>query len=119
MNDIPKAVGPYSSHRVINQLLITSGQLPINPKTNTIDGSTVEEQTKQSLLNIQAILKAEGYGFSDVIKTTVYLKDMKDFNVMNQVYANFFKEPFPARTAFEVGKLPMDALVEIEVIASK
>lgn len=91
-------------------------QLPIDPATGTFPGG-VTEQTKRSLLNCKAILEQAGLGFENVVKTTVFLKDMNDFAAMNEVYASFFAQPYPARAAFEVARLPKDAQVEIEMIA--
>ncbi len=119
MSKIPAAVGPYSSHRIVNGFLYASGQLPLNPETNAIEAQTIEEQTKQSLTNVKAILESEGYSMSDVIKTTVYLDKIEDFGKMNEVYGQFFAEPYPARSAVEVANLPKAALVEIEVVAFK
>ena len=112
----PSAIGPYSQAIEANGLLITSGQLPIDPATGTMP-ETVEEQTKQSLENCRAIIEAAGAGMKDVIKTTVFLSDMNNFAAMNGVYATFFEGACPARSAVEVARLPKDALVEIECIA--
>lgn len=97
-------------------MVFVSGQLPIDPATGTFPGS-VTEQTKRSLLNCKAILEQAGLGLENVVKTTVFLKDMNDFAAMNEVYASFFAQPYPARAAFEVARLPKDAQVEIEMIA--
>ena len=115
MNRIPAAIGPYSAYRRKGSLLISSGQLPIDPETNEFSGSDIASQTRQSLENIKAILDANNASMDDVLKTTVYLKTMADFTEMNAVYATYFNEPYPARTAFQVGELPKDARVEIEV----
>ncbi len=115
----PKAVGPYSQAVQTGNLLFISGQLPIDPATGKFAGETVEEQTKQSLKNMGEILKEAGMNFSNVIKTTVLLADIKDFVAMNSVYAEFFSKDFPARAAFEVANLPLGARVEIEAVASK
>lgn len=117
MNRIPAAIGPYSAYRRKGNLLISSGQLPIDPETNEFSGSDIASQTRQSLENIKAILDANNTSMDDVLKTTVYLKTMADFTEMNAVYATYFNEPYPARTAFQVGELPKDARVEIEVTA--
>ena len=117
MNRIPVAIGPYSAYRRKGNLLISSGQLPIDPETNEFSGSDIASQTRQSLENIKAILDANNASMDDVLKTTVYLKTMADFTEMNAVYATYFNEPYPARTAFQVGELPKDARVEIEVTA--
>lgn len=115
----PAAVGPYSQAIEANGLIITSGQLPIDPATGQFAPGGIKEQTRQSLLNAQAILKEAGIDLSHVMKTTVFLADMEDFAAMNEVYAEFFSEPYPARSAISVKRLPKDALVEVECIAVK
>lgn len=117
MHKIPAAIGPYSAFRKKGNLLITSGQLPLDPETNALVANDIASQTRQSLENVKAILELNNASLDDVLKTTVYLKSMKDFAGMNEVYGTYFKEPYPARTAFQVGELPKDALVEIEVTA--
>ena len=112
----PAAIGPYSQAVKAGGMVFVSGQLPIDPATGTFPGS-VMEQTKRSLLNCKAILEQAGLGLENVVKTTVFLKDMNDFAAMNEVYASFFAQPYPARAAFEVARLPKDAQVEIEMIA--
>ncbi|WP_294852686.1 RidA family protein [uncultured Oscillibacter sp.] len=113
----PAAIGPYSQAVQAGGLVITSGQLPIDPATGVFPEG-VQAQTRQSLTNVKAILEEAGTGMDHIIKTTVFLKNMNDFNAMNEVYATFFTESgFPARSAIEVARLPKDALVEIEVIA--
>lgn len=114
----PAAIGPYSQGIQIGDKLFTSGQLPINPSTGELIGE-IKAATKQSLENVKAILESQGFGMQDIIKTTVFLKDMDDFAAMNEVYATFFTSNPPARSAVQVAKLPKDAVVEIEVIASK
>lgn len=116
----PAAIGPYSQAvSASGDLCFVSGQLPINPATGEFAGSTIAEQTRQSLENIQAILKAAGMGMENVVKTTVLLKSIGDFGTMNEIYGQYFKENCPARAAFQVAALPKDALVEIEAIAVK
>ncbi|WP_064581235.1 Rid family detoxifying hydrolase [Streptobacillus moniliformis] len=117
MKKIPNAVGPYSAYYVAGDFLYISGQLGINPETNLIEGETAAEQAKQSLENLKAILEINGLTTKDVVKTMVLLDDINDFVSVNEVYAKYFEEPFPARSAFEVGKLPKGGLVEIEAIA--
>ena len=113
----PAAIGPYNQAIKVGHLVYTSGQIPIDPTTgNFVDGG-VKEQTRQSLLNVQAILSEVGLTLANVIKTTVFLADMNDFADMNAIYAEFFTEPYPARSAGAVKTLPKGALVEIEVIA--
>ena len=113
----PAAIGPYSQGMDGGAVVITSGQLGIDPATGAFAGDTVAQQTRQSLLNVQAVLAQAGLGLENVIKTTVFLKDMNDFAAMNEVYATFFTEAPPARSAVEVARLPKDGLVEIEAIA--
>lgn len=112
----PGAIGPYSQAVQIGELVYTSGQLPVNPITGLV-ANDVKEQTKQSLENIKAILEAAGTSLDKVVKTTVFIKDMNDFGQVNEVYAQFFVAPFPARSCVEVARLPKDVKVEIEVIA--
>ena len=115
----PAAIGPYS--QAINSgsgLVFVSGQLPIDPATGTFPEGGVKEQTRQSLINAKAILEAAGLDLTKVVKTTVFLSDMADFTAMNEVYAQFFEAPFPARSAVAVKTLPKGALVEIECIAA-
>ena len=118
-NNAPKAIGPYSQAVEANGMLFISGQIPIDPQTGQIVQGGIEAQTRQVLNNIQAILEAAGYGLNNVVKTTVYLKDLNDFAKMNQVYATFFDSQPPARAAFQVARLPLDVLIEIEAIAIK
>ena len=114
----PAAIGPYSQAIRVGNLVYTSGQLPIDPATGAFPEGGITAQTRQSLLNVQAILAEAGLAMNDVIKTTVFLADMNDFAAMNAVYADFFSEPFPARSAVAVKTLPKGAQVEIEVIAA-
>lgn len=113
----PGAIGPYSQAVKANGFVFVSGQLPIDPETGAFPEGGVQEQTRQSLKNLQAILEADNLSFSDVVRTGVFLKDMEDFAAMNEVYGEFFTEKFPARVCVEVARLPKDALVEIEVTA--
>lgn len=113
----PAAIGPYSQAIQIGKLLYTSGQIPIEPNSGQIVAGGIEGQAKQVFANLQAILEAAGADFADVVKTTVFIKDMNDFAKLNQIYALYFCEPFPARSCIEVARLPKDVLVEIEVIA--
>lgn len=116
--DAPKAIGPYSQAIELNGILFASGQLPLNPATGRL-AEGIEAQTRQSLTNIGAILKEAGYGFNDVVKTTVLLADIADFGAMNAAYAEFFPENKPARVCYQVAALPMGALVEIDAVAGK
>lgn len=116
----PLAIGPYSQGINTGNLLFLSGQLPICPEKGDIVATDIEGQTRQSLENVKAILASEGCTMDDVIKTTVFLKDIADFGKMNGVYAEFFSEGnYPTRSAFQVAALPKDALVEIEIVALK
>lgn len=115
----PAAIGPYAQAVEHNGLIITSGQLPIDPATGAFPEG-IQAQTRQSLTNVKAILAEAGTDMDHVLKTTVFLSDMNNFGAMNEVYATFFTEgSYPSRSAVEVARLPKDALVEIEVIAAK
>lgn len=119
-SNAPAAIGPYS--QAVDSgagLVFLSGQLPIDPATGAFPEGGIQAQTRQSLRNVQAILVAAGLSLAHVVKTTVFLSDMADFAAMNEVYATFFAEPFPARSAVAVKALPKGALVEIECIAAK
>ena len=115
----PAAIGPYSQAIQVGNLIYTSGQIPIDPATGQLVEGGIKEQTRQSLNNIQAILQEAGLTMASVVKTTVFMADMADFAEMNSVYAEFFTEPYPARSAVAVKTLPKNALVEIEVVAEK
>lgn len=114
----PQAIGPYAQAIICNGFIFCSGQTPLDPATMTITGSTIEEQTRQVLQNLQAVLSAKGVGIARIVKTTVFLKNFADFERMNKVYAAFFGDHRPARSTVEVSRLPKDALVEIECIAA-
>lgn len=114
----PAAIGPYSQGiAAAGTTYYLSGQLPIDPATGAFPEGGIQEQTRQSLLNAQAILASEGLTLANVVKTTVLLSDIANFGPMNEVYAQFFEQPFPARSAFAVRDLPKGALVEIEMVA--
>ena len=115
----PAAIGPYSQAIEVNGFVYASGQSPIDPATGQFVEGGIKEQTRQSLTNAQNILKEAGIDLSHVVKTTVYLSDIANFAPMNEVYAEFFTEPYPARSAVAVKDLPKGALVEIEVLAAK
>ncbi|GAA6859133.1 RidA family protein [Helicobacter pylori] len=115
----PKAIGPYSQAIATNDLVFISGQLGIDASTGEFKGADIHSQTTQSMENIKAILKEVGLGMDSVVKTTILLKSLDDFSVVNEIYGSYFKEPYPARATFQVAKLPKDALVEIEAIAIK
>ena len=112
----PKAIGPYSQAIKIDNLIFTSGQIPLDPKTNTIISDNFQEQVKQCLENIQGILNEESLTIHHIIKLTVYLIDLSRFDELNQVFEVFFKDYYPARSAVEVSRLPKDSQVEIEAI---
>ncbi|MDR0846298.1 MAG: RidA family protein [Lactobacillales bacterium] len=113
----PAAIGTYSQAQIVGGLVFCSGQIPLDPATGEIVGAEIKAQTTQVLLNIDALLEAAGTDLTKVVKTTCFLNDMNDFVPFNEVYGEFFKSPFPARSAVEVARLPKDVLVEIEVIA--
>ncbi|GAA8767732.1 RidA family protein [Helicobacter pylori] len=115
----PKAIGPYSQAIATNDLVFVSGQLGIDASTGEFKGADIHSQTTQSMENIKAILKEVGLGMDSVVKTTILLKSLDDFSVVNEIYGSYFKESYPARATFQVAKLPKDALVEIEAIAIK
>ena len=113
----PAAIGPYSQAIEVNGFVYASGQLPIDPATGAFPEGGVKEQTRQSILNVKAILEEAGLALSNVVKTTVYLADMGDFAAMNEVYAKYFDSNKPARATVQAARLPKDALVEIDCIA--
>ena len=114
----PGAIGPYSQGIDLGNMIFFSGQIPLDPVTGEmLEG--IEAQTKRSLENVKGLLESQGLDFSNVVKTTVFLDNMDDFAVMNGIYAQYFVEPYPARSAVEVAKLPKGALIEVEVIAVK
>lgn len=118
-DNAPAAIGPYSQAIEVDGFIYASGQLPVDPATGSFPEGGIKEQTRQSLTNVQSILKAAGTDLSHVVKTTVFLASMDDFAAMNEVYAEFFSQPYPARSAVAVKQLPKGALVEIEVVAHK
>src|SRR5271156_3487882 len=113
----PQAIGPYSQGVVIGELIFVSGQIGVDPATNAMVPGGIKEQTDRALRNISAVLVGGHVTFLDVVKTTVFLKDLAGFSEMNEVYAKFFTAPFPARATIQVAALPKDALVEIEAVA--
>ena len=117
-NNAPAAIGPYSQAIEVNGFVYASGQLPIDPATGVFPEGGIKEQTAQSIKNAQMILEAAGTDLKHVVKTTVYLANMSDFAAMNEVYSQFFSEPFPARSAVAVKDLPKGAMVEVEVLAA-
>jgi 2-iminobutanoate/2-iminopropanoate deaminase len=113
----PKAVGPYSQAIRAGNFLFLSGQLPLDPATGNIVGNDIETQTRQALENIKAVLSAAGASLTDVVKTTVFLKDLEQFTSMNKIYQEYFLKDAPARSTIEVARIPRDALIEIESVA--
>jgi 2-iminobutanoate/2-iminopropanoate deaminase len=115
----PAAIGPYSQGVKVNDFLFVSGQLPVDPATGVLVPSNISTQTRQSLNNLKAVIESCDLCMSDIVKVTVYLMNMEDFNSMNAVYKEFFAIDYPARVAFQVARLPKNALVEIDAIAVK
>ena len=118
-NNAPAAIGPYSQAIEVNGFIFASGQIPIDPSTGNFVEGGIKEQTKQAITNAKNILKEAGTDLAHVVKTTVYLANMADFAAMNEIYATFFQQPFPARSAVAGKDLPKGALVEVEVLAYK
>lgn len=117
--DAPKAVGPYSQAIASESMIFLSGQIPLNPKSGSVEGETIEEQTAQVLNNLKAVLIAAGADLSHVVRCTVFLTDISEFTAFNKVYGSFFPSNPPARTTVQVTKLPRDAKIEIDAIAVK
>lgn len=113
----PAAIGPYAQANIIGNLVITSGQIPIDPATGNLVEGDIEVQTRQVFANLKAVLEAAGSSLDKIVKTTCFMDNMNDFAKMNEVYASFFSGDYPSRSAVEVAKLPKGALIEIEVIA--
>ena len=112
----PEAIGPYSQAIIINNMVYTSGQIPVNPVTGNIPEG-IEAQAKQVFENIKNLLEASGTSINNVVKTTVFIKNMQDFPVVNGIYADYFTEPYPARSCVEVSALPKGVLIEVEAVA--
>ena len=117
-NNAPGAIGPYSQGVIVGDFVYTSGQIPINPATGEME-TNIKLATKQSMENVKAILEAAGTSLENVIKTSIFLKDLNDFTAVNEVYGTYFTENPPARSCVQVAKLPKDAVIEIEAIATK
>lgn len=115
----PQAIGPYSQAVEVNGMIYTSGIIPINPVDGTLVTGSVEEQAEQALKNLKALVEESGSSMEQVIKTTVFIKDMNDFAKINEVYARYFTDNYPSRSCVEVARLPKDVLIEIEAIAIK
>ena len=116
-SDAPKAVGPYSQAVVVGDALYCSGQIPLDPATGEVVAGGVREQTDQVLKNIGAVLQANGMDHSHVVKTTIFTTDLAKFGELNEVYASYFKEPYPARSTVQVSALPRGVQVEVEAVA--
>ncbi len=116
-NLAPKAVGPYSQAVKVGQTLYCSGQVAINPENNEFEGGSIQEQTHRVLKNLIEVLKSADMTTSNIVKTTIYLKDMSDFSAVNRVYESYFESPYPARVTIQAGELPLNAIVEIDAIA--
>jgi|SRR6056300_608924 2-iminobutanoate/2-iminopropanoate deaminase len=115
--DAPAAIGPYSQAVAVNNLLYTSGQIALDPNSGELKDESLSQETHQVMTNMEAVLKAGSTSFEHVVKTTIFLKDMNDFNAVNEIYATYFKDSFPARETVQVAKLPKDVRVEISMIA--
>ena len=115
----PAAIGPYSQAIEVNGMVFTSGQIPLDPSTGELVGTTIEEQTERVMKNLKAVLAQAGVGFDHVVKTTCFLADLADFAAFNAVYGKYFTEDQPARSCFQVAALPKGAKLEVEVIAAK
>ncbi len=113
----PKPIGPYSQAIIAGNLIFTAGQIPIDPETNQVVQGDIKEQTRRVLENLRAILESVGSTFDDVVKVTIYMKDLNEFSAMNEVYSEYFKNSPPARTTVEVSRLPRDVKIEIDLIA--
>ncbi|MBK8134849.1 MAG: RidA family protein [Anaerolineae bacterium] len=116
-DEAPPAAGPYSQAVVANNVVYTAGQIGLNPQTRQFAGDSIQDQTRQVFSNLRAVLHAAGCDFGDVVKATVFLKDMTDFAAMNAIYGEYFAANPPARSTVQVARLPIDALIEIELIA--
>lgn len=115
----PKAIGPYSAYYWAGELLFCSGQIPLDPNTGEVVGTSAKEQAKQALSNVAGLLEENNLSVKNVVKTTVFLTDIADFAAVNEVYGEFFKEPYPARSCVAVAALPKGVKVEVEIIAKK
>lgn len=112
----PKALGPYTPAVKLGDFVYLSGQIPLDPKTGEVVGTTIEEQTHQVMQNIEAVLKDMGLGFKHIMKTTIFVSDLNDFDALNSVYGSYLEEPYPARSCVQVARLPKDVKLEIECI---
>lgn len=114
----PAAIGPYSQAIEVNGMVFTSGVIPVDPQTGVIP-ATIEEQANQAFSNLRNLIEASGATIDKVIKTTVFIKEMNDFGKINEIYATYFKEPFPVRSCVEVARLPKDVMLEVEAVVAK
>ena len=117
-DNAPAAIGPYSQAIEVNGMVFTSGVIPVDPQTGVIP-ATIEEQANQAFSNLKNLIEASGATIDKVIKTTVFIKEMNDFGKINEIYATYFKEPFPARSCVEVARLPKDVMLEVEAVVAK
>lgn len=117
-SDAPQAIGPYSQAIVTGNMLYASGQIPINPASGNIEATDIKAQAHQVLKNIGAVLSAADLKYSDVVKTTVFLTDLNDFGAVNEIYGEYFSQPYPTRSCVQVAALPKSAKIEIEIIAN-
>jgi 2-iminobutanoate/2-iminopropanoate deaminase len=115
----PAPIGPYSQAVMAGNMLFVSGQIAINPQTNSLETANIEAETRQVMANLKAILEKSGLGFNDVVKATIFVKDLNNFQKINEVYGSYFTSDFPARETVEVSRLPKDVNVEISVVALK
>lgn len=118
-DNAPEPIGPYSQAIQIDKFIFTAGQIAINPKTGTIESADIIDQTRQVLENLSAVLQSAGVSLAEVVKTTIFLKEMNDFPKVNEIYAGYFHDSLPARSTVQVARLPKDALIEIECVAYK
>jgi 2-iminobutanoate/2-iminopropanoate deaminase len=116
-DNAPQAIGPYSQAIEVDGMLFCSGQIPLDPATGKIVEGDIGVQTARVMENLKAVLEQAGGNLTNIVKTTILLKDLNDFQMVNEIYGSFFSEPYPARATFEVARLPMDSNVEIEAIA--
>ena len=116
-NQAPAAIGPYSQGMIAANLVFCSGQIPLDPATGNLVSGSIETQTRRALDNVVAVLKAAGTSCRQVVKTTIFLQDMNDFQKVNAIYGEYFSEPYPARSTIQVAKLPLGAAIEIEAVA--
>lgn len=118
-NNAPQAIGPYSQAVLVNNVLYVSGQIPVVPATGAIVSDQIEDQARQVMENVKVVIEAAGLTLQDVVKTSVFIKNMDDFSIINAIYSEYFKTDCPARACVEVARLPKDVLIEMEAIAVK